>query len=69
MTIYNTFDPTSLFAEGDDFLHRSIVVKSGAAYVRGALMGRVAVGAASSAAKNPQPDGEEPPPAKKKEAA
>jgi hypothetical protein len=47
MTSYPLFDPTSLFAGGDDFAHRNITVKSGSTVnsttplPRGTVLGRI----------------------------
>lgn len=41
MTIYPTFDPTSLFAGGDDFEWREVTVKQAGQLTRGTLLGRI----------------------------
>ncbi len=52
MAFSANYDATPLFAGGDDFKHRAVTVKSGAGVLpRGALLGRVKTGTASSAAK------------------
>jgi len=41
MAISALFNPTSLFAGGEDFAHRSVTILSGASYKRGQLLGRI----------------------------
>ena len=36
-----SFDPTALYADGDDFKHRNITIAQSAVLVRGTVLGRV----------------------------
>ena len=41
MAISAEFNTTSLFSHGDDFQSRPVTIKSGAAYVRGTMLGNI----------------------------
>lgn len=46
MTTYDAFNPTSLFAGGDDYVHRDITVASGSQLASGAIVNNAATTAA-----------------------